>query len=128
MGVMVSPAVMNGTTNGHTNGHTNGINGTNGISVPAKAGGASIIDIRSDVEESSIRDDILSGLQPPSGQMKQMPTLLLYDSVGLKLFEEITYIDEYYLTNYEIELLEHQASSIAGSIEPGSMIVELGSG
>ena len=47
-----------------------------------------IIDIRHDAVEISIKDDILSQLQPESG-LKHLPTLLLYDERGLQLFEEV---------------------------------------
>merc|ERR1712093_736653 len=43
-------------------------------------------------------------------------------------FEEITYLDEYYLTNAEIEVLRSYARNIAEAIPSGSMVVELGSG
>ena len=54
--------------------------------------------------------------------------MLLYDEAGLRLFEEITYLDEYYLTNAEIEVLETFADQIAERVRPGSVVVELGSG
>lgn len=57
-----------------------------------------------------------------------MPTMLLYSAEGLKLFEEITYLEEYYLTNMEIAILEKHAESMAERIEDGSVLVELGSG
>ena len=57
-----------------------------------------------------------------------MPTLLLYDERGLKLFEDITYLDEYYLTNAEIELLENHAPAIADLVPDDCDILELGSG
>ena len=47
---------------------------------------------------------------------------------GLKLFEEITYLDEYYLTNTEIEVLKEHADKIAERIPAGSQLLELGSG
>jgi len=79
-----------------------------------------IIDIRHDAVEISLKDDILSQLRPESG-LKHLPTLLLYDERGLQLFEEITYLDEYYLTNAEIDVLERSAQSIAKEIRSGSM-------
>lgn len=87
-----------------------------------------IIDIRRDTEEISILDDIKRGLRPNDGHEKTLPTLLLYDEAGLKLFEEITYLDEYYLTGAEIEILEKYSDDIAARIQPGSIVVELGSG
>lgn len=87
-----------------------------------------IIDIRRDADEISLSAAISDGLRPAPGSEKTLPTLLLYDEAGLRLFEKITYLDEYYLTNAEIELLEAYSDSIAEHIQPGSMIVELGSG
>lgn len=77
--------------------------------------------------ESALRDDILSGLRGAPG-LKTLPTLLLYNERGLKIFEDITYLDEYYLTNTEIGILTQYAASIASRIEDGGIIVELGSG
>lgn len=54
--------------------------------------------------------------------------MLLYDEAGLKLFEQITYLDEYYLTNAEIEVLERHADAIAERIPLDALVVELGSG
>lgn len=73
---------------------------------------------------------IRSGLNAKDGEEKKLPTLLLYDEDGLKLFEKITYLEEYYPTGQEIEVLEAYADRIADRIalEPNSMLVELGSG
>ncbi|GAB7355923.1 hypothetical protein MBLNU459_g6565t1 [Dothideomycetes sp. NU459] len=88
-----------------------------------------IIDIR---QESLIplADQIRSGLKPKDGGEKCLPTLLLYNEDGLKLFEKITYLDEYYLTGQEIQVLEQYADRVADRIatQPGSIVVELGSG
>jgi L-histidine Nalpha-methyltransferase / hercynylcysteine S-oxide synthase len=87
-----------------------------------------IFDIRRDREEYSILEDIKQGLRPPDGSPKTLPTLLLYDVDGLKLFEKITYLEEYYLTGAEIEVLEKYSDSIAERIPAGSIVLELGSG
>jgi uncharacterized SAM-dependent methyltransferase len=89
---------------------------------------AAIFDIRQERDENSILQDIKTGLRPEDGQSKTLPTLLLYDGSGLKLFEKITYLDEYYLTNTEIEVLTKWAKNIAERIPDKSVIVELGSG
>lgn len=57
-----------------------------------------------------------------------MPSLLLWNEQGLRYFEDVTYSPSYYLTNEEIGLLEKNKYQIAERIEPGSMLVELGSG
>ncbi|KAL6710167.1 hypothetical protein ACN47E_009958 [Coniothyrium glycines] len=87
-----------------------------------------IIDIRVDTAKSDILADIKNGLRPKDGGEKKLPTLLLYDEAGLRKFEAITYCDEYYLTNAEIEVLETYASRMAERIPSGSVLVELGSG
>ncbi|KAF2083585.1 hypothetical protein K490DRAFT_51286 [Saccharata proteae CBS 121410] len=92
------------------------------------ASASDIIDIRRELDGFSLLQDIRTGLSPADGGEKTLPTLLLYDEKGLKLFEDITYLDEYYLTNAEIEVIERNAKEIAKRIQPGSIIVELGSG
>ncbi|KAI9836651.1 MAG: hypothetical protein M1819_001285 [Sarea resinae] len=89
---------------------------------------ASIIDIRRNEIDYSILDDMFGKLRPVEGGQKTLPTLLLYDEAGLKLFEDITYLEEYYLTNAEIEVLEMYAGRMADRIQSGSFLIELGSG
>ncbi|KAM3503926.1 hypothetical protein MY11210_008535 [Beauveria gryllotalpidicola] len=86
-----------------------------------------IIDIRGEQVDFNLKEEIANHLNPISGH-RTLPTLLLYDEMGLQLFEHITYLDEYYLTNYEIELLKKHAAEIAHLIPAGAMVVELGSG
>jgi L-histidine Nalpha-methyltransferase / hercynylcysteine S-oxide synthase len=85
-----------------------------------------IIDIRSSTV-LDLREAILSALKetPPS-----LPTLILYDEAGLKLFEKITYLDEYYLTNCEIAILKNKSDEIVKrmGLKDGGIVVELGSG
>lgn len=70
----------------------------------ATNGATQILDIRTGATEFDILQDIKKGLRPENGGEKKLPTLLLYDEAGLRLFEKITYLDEYYLTNAEIEV------------------------
>ena len=56
--------------------------------------GFSIVDVRQTEIEHSIRDEMLASLQPCDGKEKNMPLFLLYDEMGLKLFETITFLDE----------------------------------
>lgn len=87
-----------------------------------------IIDIRRQEIGFSVLDDMHQKLRPGQGKEKKMPTLLLYDEKGLRLFEDITYLDEYYLTGAEIDVLETYADHIAERIQSGSQVIELGSG
>ena len=56
--------------------------------------------------------DVLSGLaQSP----KRLPSRWLYDDHGSKLFEEITQLDEYYLTRTETGILRQFPEKSRGS-------------
>ena len=74
-----------------------------------------IVNIRRIETEDSLVQDIYSGLDVEEGKPRTLPTLLLYNAEGLRLFEEITYIKEYYLTNAEIEVLTTHAGKIVGT-------------
>jgi hypothetical protein len=107
-----------------------------------------IIDIRQGSVEMNLKVEILSMFLTKNGPRK-LPTLLLYDERGLQLFEkvrqplsfikpavpridtflsQITYLEEYYLTNDEIEVLQKYSADIAKLIPEGAMLIELGSG
>lgn len=87
-----------------------------------------ILDIRQEQHSSSLLDSIHDELHPEENGAKRLPTLLLYDEPGLRLFEDVTYLEEYYLTNAEIEVLRIHADSIAKLVQTGSQMIELGSG
>ncbi|KAL9117601.1 MAG: hypothetical protein Q9187_005863, partial [Circinaria calcarea] len=59
---------------------------------------------------------------------RSIPQLLLWDENGQKLFEEITQLEQYYLTRDEMKALEQQSGNIARRIKPGSLVIDLGSG
>lgn len=121
---MANPVDLSGTVAGIQSYTTNPYR----IMATVSAAKVPVLDIRVDATEIDILQDIKTGLRPNDGGEKKLPTLLLYDEAGLRLFEKITYLDEYYLTNAEIEVLEEYADRIVKHIEPGSAVVELGSG
>lgn len=94
-----------------------------------------IIDIRSTPNngtddafgDSNLVDSIIAGLDKPFNH-KTIPTLVLYDNRGLQLFDQITYLPEYYLTNAEIDILKHKCDEILSHIPDGSAVIELGAG
>ncbi|KAK6501916.1 hypothetical protein TWF481_009735 [Arthrobotrys musiformis] len=98
-----------------------------GVITNSNQGAVQIIDIRSATVELQLNDDIVKGLDAPVGE-KTLPTMLLYDEAGLKEFEAITYVDDYYLTNAEIEVLSTYADEIAARVPNGALLIELGSG
>jgi len=72
---------------------------------------------------------ILSGLCPADiSASKKITTMVLYDDRGLQLFDEITYLKEYYLTQEEINILDRDSDKIVEHIPDNSVIVELGAG
>jgi uncharacterized SAM-dependent methyltransferase len=84
-----------------------------------------IIDIRSDKKDVELRVSLQQSIHSDSAAL---PDLLLWDEQGLRYFEDVTYCPSYYLTREEIGLLEKYSLQIAEHIQPGSMLVELGSG
>ena len=64
-----------------------------------------IVDIRRGNLVHSMRNDILEKLQPGDGKEKKLPTLILYDEMGLKLFEAISFLDEVFI-QWRAQLLQ----------------------
>ena len=89
-----------------------------------------IIDIQNHDGAEYLLQEIKDTLKTPAGSQgpRRIPSMLLWDQEGLKRFEDITYLDEYYLTQTEIGILERSSDVIARKIKPGSMLIELGSG
>ncbi|KAJ2907281.1 hypothetical protein GGI21_003931, partial [Coemansia aciculifera] len=82
-----------------------------------------------------IVEQIIAGFAHPSKlpggsteQYRTLPTLLLYDNTGLDLFDRITYLPEYYLTDCEIDVLRTHINAIVAQIPDDSDVIELGCG
>lgn len=71
------------------------------------------------------RAEVLRGL---ASVPKQIPPKFFYDKRGSQLFEQITALQEYYLTRTEISILEENAAEIARLIGQRSRLIEYGSG
>jgi uncharacterized SAM-dependent methyltransferase len=84
---------------------------------------------------NDIPTQIIDGLLRPSGY-KQLPTILLYDERGLRLYDDITTeVPQYYLFGAEEEILKKHADEIIqamhcgiGSVFTSEAILELGAG
>jgi len=59
---------------------------------------------------------------------KSLPCRFFYDAEGSRLFEEICDLPEYYPTRAERAILVERAREIVSAIEPGTALVEMGSG
>ena len=73
----------------------------------------------------AVLDEVLVGLRKP---IKTLPSKLFYDKKGSELFEQITQLDEYYLTRTELGILEKHIGEIASIVGEKALVVELGSG
>src|SRR5688572_3903758 len=90
-------------------------------------GGLQTIDDRpTRLEESPFARDVLAGL---SQRPKTIPSAWFYDERGSALFQQITQLDEYYLTRCEAEILETHAPQLTDLLARDVWrIVELGPG
>ncbi len=89
--------------------------------------------------EASVRVDVLvdehdgrralyeATVRSLQAEVKQLPTVWLYDELGSRLYEEITRLPEYYLPRREGEILRAHAAAIAERTQARTL-VELGSG
>ena len=72
-----------------------------------------IIDIRNQTKEQNLKESLRSSLKGTNGGTPSFLDLLFWDEEGLKGWEAITYLDDYYLTNHEIDLLKQHSEKIA---------------
>lgn len=59
---------------------------------------------------------------------KTLSPKFFYDDRGSRLFDRITELPEYYLTNAELEIMEARVGEIAGLVGPDASLIEFGSG
>jgi dimethylhistidine N-methyltransferase len=69
--------------------------------------------------------EIIDGL---SGRQKQISPKYFYDERGSQLFDEITRLPEYYLTNTEISIMRNNVNEMAECIGRQASLIEFGSG
>ncbi|GLB38624.1 putative histidine-specific methyltransferase, SAM-dependent [Lyophyllum shimeji] len=95
---------------------------------------AEIVQLHPD-KTADIAGQIRGGLMRPAGQ-KELPTMLLYDERGLRLYDDITTkAPEYYLFGAEEEILKNKADEIVRAMHQGEkqvptdeVVLELGAG
>ncbi|KAJ5999452.1 hypothetical protein N7451_007262 [Penicillium sp. IBT 35674x] len=79
-----------------------------------------------DHSKSSIRDQILEGLNDPLSP--SIPSILLWDDIGLKLFETLALTPQYAPFHSELSILNQHVDEIIAIIPSGSLLIELGCG
>lgn len=72
-----------------------------------------------------ILSEIAEGLSRPQ---KALPSKLFYDKRGSSLFDQITDLEEYYLTRTEIAIMKDNIEHIADTLGEECLLIELGSG
>ncbi|TMO79266.1 L-histidine N(alpha)-methyltransferase [Pseudoalteromonas sp. S3776] len=82
------------------------------------------------INQQSITDldflnDVLHGL---AQQQKSLPCKYFYDDKGAALFEQITSLQEYYVTRTELAILENYSKAIANILPENLSIIEPGCG
>lgn len=80
--------------------------------------------LTADYAGQTLRDDVQKGLHKTP---KALPSKWFYDSVGSDLFDQITRLPEYYLTQAESQILHAQSAAIVAA-SCADTLVELGSG
>jgi L-histidine N-alpha-methyltransferase len=78
-----------------------------------------------DEARDRLRREIHAGLR---ASPKTLPPKLFYDETGARLFEQITKLDEYYVTRTEHEIMQKHAAEMAALIGPSAVLIEPGSG
>ncbi len=73
----------------------------------------------------SMLEEVTAGL---SRTPKRLPSKYFYDERGSQLFDQITQLDEYYLTRAETWIMERFAAEMAAEIGAGALVVEPGAG
>ncbi|CAH0000681.1 unnamed protein product [Clonostachys byssicola] len=66
--------------------------------------------------------------RPIGMPQRVLPSPLLSDAEGLKLWRDITRLPTYYQTEGEIEFFNHYGHEIAGMVPPNAVLVDLGCG
>ncbi|WP_316734685.1 L-histidine N(alpha)-methyltransferase [Pedobacter aquatilis] len=80
------------------------------------------------VKNEQFLEETLQGL---AEMPKRMHSKYFYDEAGDQIFQQIMEMEEYYLTNAEMEIMKFQADEIADNIEgdgSGFDLIELGAG
>ena len=70
-------------------------------------------------------DELIEGL---SQSQKMISPKYFYDEIGSKLFEQITELPEYYLTDAELEIMRTHVDAMAALIGKQASLIEYGSG
>jgi dimethylhistidine N-methyltransferase len=95
------------------------------VTEPAHENGAALTLVDLKPDQVDMRAEVLDGL---AAVPKALPPKFFYDERGSALFEQITGLDDYYLTRTEVAILQEHRVSIAEAVGAESFLIEYGSG
>ena len=75
--------------------------------------------------DSTLLTDVIAGL---SASPRSLPSKYFYDREGSRLFDEITRLDEYYLTRTETAIMRANIDDICAALGEEVVLIEYGSG
>lgn len=81
---------------------------------------------RQQCDVTDLRAELVAGLSSETD--RNIPSLLLWDEEGQKLFADITASHDYYTYRAELALLNQWNEDIFASVKSGTVIIELGAG
>lgn len=93
-------------------------------------GHGDVVDIGGSAMHGGVGDRLvraLSQVYTPHAK-PTLPDELLYDDVGLPIWNEIIFTPEFYQTHDEIALLDQHGADVVARVEPGVTLVDLGAG
>ena len=90
----------------------------------------SVVDIGGSCMQYDLGEILLYALQSPRGPhyKSALPDELLYDDVGLPIWNQIIFTPEFYQTHDEISLLSKHGQEIACRFKSGVTIMDIGAG
>lgn len=90
----------------------------------------SVVDIGGSSMQDNLGKRLRSILEQPYNENNKptLPDELLYDDIGLSIWNKIIFTPEFYQTHDEIDLLKKYGMYIARQAKPGVTIIDLGAG
>ena len=93
-----------------------------------QSGTLKVFDIRHQGDDTSnLRDELVATLTRPVS-FKTVPSILLWDDRGQRLFEDILSCPQYYPFRAELALLNKYSEEMAAAVGQTRLVIELGAG
>jgi hypothetical protein len=96
--------------------------------VANQSGTLKVLDIRHHGDDTSnLRDELVASLTRPVS-FKTVPSILLWDDRGQRLFEDILACSQYYPFRAELALLNKYSDEMVAAVGQNRLVIELGAG